>query len=385
MEKINVLHVLQNSNVGGVQQQLLSILRAYDRDLVQPVVCSFKPIGGIGEQIMKSGIDVVSLGVERHHRFSFEIIFGLYRLMKQRRIHVVRTHRYRANFYGRIAAGLARVPVVIPSLHDNYEKDKRWERRLVNRLLALWTSCFVAVSDSIRLDIIQYDHIAPDNVLVIRNGVDTDRFSPLVNGDSIRKELGISPDERVIGFVGRLVPAKGLPDLVAAFAEVVKDPGRVRLLIVGGGQLLQELREMAQHRGLGDTILFLGERNDVPQILTAMNMFVMSSLAEGLPNSLLEAMAAARPVIVTTAGGMGEIVREGENGLIVPIGNTVLLAAAMQKLLHDRPYAEKLGAAARQCIERSYSIRSTAKAWEDLYVRLLSRKGGTAMAGSVPD
>ncbi len=132
---------------------------------------------------------------------------------------------------------------------------------------------------------------------------------------------------------------------------------------------------MAQEKGLSDDILFLGERTDIPQLLGVMDIFVMPSIAEGLPNALLEAMAAARPVIVTCAGGMAEIIQDGVNGLVVPVGDETALSGGIRKLLKDRSFARTLGAAARQCIENKYSIRATARAWEDLYITLLRKKG----------
>jgi glycosyltransferase involved in cell wall biosynthesis len=378
MSKINILHILQNSNIGGVQQQLLTILKAYDTDLMNPAVCCFKTKGEIGVQMEKSGFEVVDFHIERHYRFSPRIIRQLCTLMKERNIHIVRTHKYSASLYGRIAAQLARVPVVITSVHGNYRKDLRFERKIANKMLSRVTDRIVAVSESIRADIIKYDNIDPEKVLVIRNGVDTVLFSPPLNAGDIREELGLKANETVIGFVGRLVPAKGLQHLIGAFEIVRKDIGKVKLLIIGGGQLLEPLKVMARDKGLSNDIMFLGERTDIPQLLGVIDIFVMPSIAEGLPNALLEAMAAARPVIVTCAGGMGEIIQDGVNGLVVPVGDEASLSRGLRKLAQDRSLAQALGAAARQCIENKHSIRATARIWEDLYVSLLRKKGFSA-------
>jgi len=375
MEKINILHILQNSNIGGVQRQLLSLLNAYDKDLMNPVVCCFKAKGEIGEQMEKSGFEVVDFHIDRHYRFSPGIIRRLYTLMKERNIHVVRAHKYSASLYGRIAARLAHVPVVITSVHGNYRKDLRFERKIANKMLSRITDRIVAMSESIRADIIKYDNIDPEKVLVIRNGVDTVMFSPLVNAGDIREELALKDNETVIGFVGRLVPAKGLQHLIGAFEVARAEIGEVKLLIVGTGYLMEQLKALAYEKGLSDYIMFLGERTDIQQLLGVIDIFVMPSIAEGLPNALLEAMAAARPVIVTCAGGMGEIIQNGVNGLVVPVGDETSLLAGLRKLVKDRSFAKALGAAARQGIEDKYSIRATARAWEDLYISLLRTKG----------
>jgi L-malate glycosyltransferase len=375
MSKINILHILQNSNIGGVQRQLLSLLKAYDRDLMNPMVCCFKAKGEIGVQMEKSGFEVVDFHVERHYRFSPGIIRRLYAVMKERDIHVVRAHKYSASLYGRIAAKLAGVPVVITSVHGNYRKDLRFERKIANKMLSRVTDRIVAMSESIRADIIKYDNIDPEKVLVIKNGVDTVLFSPLANAGGIREKLALKDNETVIGFVGRLVPAKGLSYLISAFENVKMELGHVKLLIVGSGHLMEPLKVMVRDKGLSNDIIFLGERTDIPQLLGVMDLFVMPSIAEGLPNALLEAMAAARPVLVTCAGGMGEIIEDGVNGLVVPVGDMASLSGGLRKLVKDSSFAQALGAAARQCIENKYSIRATARAWEDLYISLLRKKG----------
>jgi glycosyltransferase involved in cell wall biosynthesis len=147
---------------------------------------------------------------------------------------------------------------------------------------------------------------------------------------------------------------------------------------------MEPLKMIARDKGLSNDIMFLGERTDIPQLLGVLDIFVMPSIAEGLPNALLEAMAAARPVVVTSAGGMGEIIQDGVNGLVVPAGDEAALSGGLRKLVKDRSFAQALGAAARQCIEKKHSIRATARAWEDLYFALLRRKGVPVRKGQ-PD
>jgi glycosyltransferase involved in cell wall biosynthesis len=375
MNTINVLHIIQNSKRGGVQLQLLNLVKAYDRSLIRPTVCCLSYQEDVGRLMEQHGIDFVALNVRKHYRFSPWTILALYRLMKEKHIHVVRAHKYSSSMYGRIAAWLARVPVVITSVHGNYRKDLRHERRIANKLLAKITDRIVAMSESIRQDIITYDNIDPAKVVIIRNGVDTVLFSPEATPSDLREELGLKDDETVIGFAGRLVPAKGLAHLIGAFDGLRTETGQVKLLIVGCGQLMEPLKKMTHEKGLSNDIIFLGERTDIPQLLGVMDIFVMPSIAEGLPNALLEAMAAAKPVVVTSAGGMAEIIQNGINGLVVPVADEAALLKGLKNLVKNRSFAQALGAAARQTIEKAYSIKTTARAWEDLYVGLLRKKG----------
>lgn len=375
MDKINVLHIIQNSKRGGVQLQLLNLLTAYDRQLINPTVCCLGVQDEVGSLMEKQGIDFVSLNVTRHYRFSSKLIIDMYRLMKSRNIQVVRAHKYSASIYGRIAAWLARVPIIITSVHGNYHKDLRFERHVANKLLSRITDRIVAMSESIRQDIIAHDHIEPSKIIVVRNGVDTELFSPAGTAGSIRNELGLGENETIIGFVGRLVPAKGLQYLLEAFAEMKKQIAGSKLLIVGSGQLMELLRGMVHEKGLKDDVVFAGERSDIPQLLAVMDIFVMPSIAEGLPNALLEAMAAGKPVLVTCAGGMGEVIQNGINGLVVPVSDPAALSEGLRRIAGDRGSAKKMGAAAREDILEHFSIRATARSWEDLYLSLLRGKG----------
>ncbi|GAB4490892.1 MAG: glycosyltransferase [Thermodesulfovibrionales bacterium] len=372
---IRLLHVYQNSNVGGIQQQLLSLLREYDRSVVDPFFCSLGPSGEIGSELERLGIPFAALGRGRSHRVSPGIVFELARLMKRLRIQVVRTHKYRANLYGRLAALIAGVPVRIASLHGNYRKDRRIERRIVNRLLAPATDRFVAVSDSIRDDIARYDAIDPSRILVIRNGVDTERFRPMEVRQALRREFAPAEDAFVIGSLGRFVSAKGFEYLIDAAARLAPSlPGFV-VVIVGEGSHREKIAARAASLGIGGRLVFPGMRRDIPEVLNALDVFVMPSIAEGLPNALLEAMSCARPIVATAVGGIPEVLRDGKNGLLVQPGDAGALADAVSRMLRDRVFAEACGQAARQDVLARHSIRATARTWETLYRRLLAEKG----------
>ena len=375
MEKINILHIYQNSKIGGVQRQLLSLIREYDKELFNPIVCCFGPKEELGKEIEKLNLDFIALNINRYHKFSPAIMIKLYQLMKKRNIHIVRTHKYRAGLYGRIAAFFARIPVVITSIHGNYRKDLRLERKIANRTLSRVTDRIVAVSESIKEDIIKYDKIEPSRVIVIHNGVDISKFNPEGKFHDIRKEFVIAGSDVVMGFVGRLVPAKGLEYLIDAFSLLEKEMKNIKLLIVGQGSLLDGLRNRAQKYGINGSVIFTGKRHDIPDIVSGIDIFVMPSLAEGLPNSLLEAMAMCKPIIATSVGGIPEIIKNEINGLLVPPKNAESLVTAIKTLLTNRHLAAKIGQKARNYVEKNLSIQVTARKWESLYISLLKEKG----------
>ena len=376
MSKINVLHIYQNSKIGGIQQQILGIVRGYDREKFNPMVCCFGPRMELGREIEKAGIDFVALDRQRYNKFSPGIILDLYRLMKERDIHVLRTHKYRANLYGRIAGRLARVPVIIASEHNIYrnEKEKRFTRRIANKILSMVTDKMVTVSDAIRRDILKYDKVSPSKIMVLHNGVDTERFKPGTNPRDVRKQFALSKDDVVLCFVGRLVPSKGLHYLIEAVALLKKDYP-VKLLIVGDGSLMEGLKKIAKDTGLEESVIFTGLRRDITDILSSIDIFVLSSIKEGFPNSLLEAMAMGKPIVATAVGGIPEVIVHGSNGLLVQAEDREGLADAIKTVIDDPHLAKNMGIAARDFIESSYSIKATVRRWEELYRELLSKKG----------
>jgi glycosyltransferase involved in cell wall biosynthesis len=376
MAKINILHLYQNSKIGGVQQQIFSLIKSYNKDLFNPIFCCLGNREKIAEKLEQHGIEVITLNRTNYNRLSFKIIKDLYKIIKEKNIHILRTHRYRSNLYGRIAGWLAGVPVIISSVHDNYRSDKKIERRLMNKILSIITDKIVAVSESIKNDIIRYDKINPSKIEVINNGVDTLIFRPQSKDYELLKSLGINNDDIVIGFVGRIVPAKGLEYLLEAFSYLKKEINNIKLLIVGDGAILKDLKNYSIELGISKYSIFTGERQDIQKILSCIDIFVMPSIAEGLPNALLEAMSSGKTVVTTKVGGIPEIIKDRFNGLIIPDKNSEMLAKAIKELITDKDLSEKLGENARHFIIENYSIEAVNKKWETLYLSILREKKG---------
>jgi len=375
MAKINILHLYQNSKIGGVQQQIFSLIRSYNKDIFNPIFCCLGKKEKIAEKLEQHGIEVITLNRTNYNRLSFKIIKDLYKIIKEKNIHILRTHRYRSNLYGRIAGWLAGVPVIISSVHDNYRSDKKIGRRLINKLLSNINDKIVAVSESIKNDIIRYDRIKPSKIEVIKNGVDTLIFKPEIKDYDFLNSLGINNNEIVVGFVGRIVPAKGLEYLLEAFSYLKKERNNIKLLIVGDGAILRNLKNYSIELGISEYTIFTGERQDIQKILTCIDIFVMPSIAEGLPNALLEAMSSGKPIVTTKVGGIPEIIKDRFNGLIIPEKNSEMLAKAVKELITDKDLSEKLGKNARYFIIENYSIEAVTKKWEALYLSILEEKG----------
>ncbi len=369
---VNILHVMTRIPVGGVENQLLQVLRNYDRTKLNPLVVSLADKGEIGREIEAEGTDVICLN-KLGHQLKWSIVTDLINIMQGNRIQIVRTHQYHANFYGRLAAPRAGVPCLVSSVHNLYTQDRKFHRRLFNRLLAKYTDRIIAVSDPVRNDILKYDRVPEDKVTVITNGVDVERFDGATGG-GVRNGLGIPTDAPVIGTVGRLAEAKDQRTLIEAVSGI-KDGMLPWLVIVGDGPLMRELKAQAKELGIAERTVFTGTRRDIPELLAAMDVFVLPSLREGMPNALIEALAAGRPVVATSIPPFSAIIDNPTLGTLVPVSNAEMMAKAIERLLTDHDRRRAMCVAARERAINRHSIQATVDKYMDIFKEILTSKG----------
>jgi glycosyltransferase involved in cell wall biosynthesis len=372
MHPINILHVIAKLPVGGVENQLSIILRKYDKKKFCPFVCSLSDKGEIGKEIEDSGIEVIPLN-KLKHRFDWTIVKDIYNLIKERDIKIVRTHQYHANLYGRLAAWLAKVPCIVASVHNVYTIDRKLHRRMINKFLARFTDKVIAVSETVKKDVLTYDGLSEDRVRVIYNGIDTDRFSNL-NGSLIRSKLGISSEAPVIGTVGRLTLQKGQKYLIDAVSALKEKISQILLLIVGDGPMRGELENHIKVLGADKNIILLGTRRDIPQLLSAMDIFVLPSIWEGLGTALIEAMAAGKAIIATDIPPIREIINTEKIGILVPARDSKAMASSIELLLNDKTLAETFCKSARERAFSDFNMTNTVDKYTNLYEDILSNK-----------
>jgi len=371
---VRVLYLIVDLTVGGAEDHLLSLVRNLDRTRFLPVVCCIGRKGPIGAEIEAAGIRVEELGKLRKSGFDREIVSLLRALIRRERIDLVHAHMYHANLYGRLAAFREGVPAVI-SVHNTYVRSKIL-RRVLNWWLGRRTPFILAGSEAIRDDIARYDRVPPEKIRVVPYGVDVEKFNCALSREEAREKLGLPGDRYLVGTVGRLEEQKGQKYLIDAAGRLCREERRVTLEIVGSGREEDRLRDQAVQEGIGDSVLFLGTRRDLPELFRAMDVFAFPSLWEGFPIALLSAMAAGLPVIVTPVGGVPEVVEDGINGLIVPAGDPVALAEAIRKA-HENPVGTSgLGRAAAATIRDKYSHRTTARRIMEIYEQVLGPDAG---------
>jgi glycosyltransferase involved in cell wall biosynthesis len=288
------------------------------------------------------------------------------------RIDIIHTHGFGAGLWGRIAAWIARVPIIIVHEHGKTLWKKK-QHHLFERIAAKFTQLRIAVSQDILNLRIKNERTPADKICFIPNGVNLHCYR--TDGkDNIKKQLGISHFKFVIGTVGRLVPAKAYHVLIDAFTSIDSQNLPACLLFIGDGELRNDLQSYAEKKQVSDKIFFLGARDDIPRLLSVMDVFVISSDREGLPVAMLEAMANKIPVVATAVGGIPEVINPGQNGVLVPPRDAQKLAEELIAILRNPARRQSIAEAGFHTVRDNYSIETIASQIEEIYLHFAKQK-----------
>ncbi len=372
MDKINVLEFIGSLKIGGAEKHAVGLTKRLNKDRYNVTFCCMMGGGLLEEELKGEKVEIVHLNFRT--RYFFIAFFKLLRLMRRKRIDILHAHLFHCGFWGRIAALLTGVPVIIYT-----EQGKSlWKRRrhiLFERMANHFTDMRIAVSEDIRKLCIEREKTPPDKFVYIPNAIDAEDYVVSKERSSeTRKEIGLGDGGPVIGTVARLNFAKALEYMLQAFSIVRESFPNARCLLVGDGELRGDLENWAKKLGIEDSTLFLGARTDVPELLSVMDVFVLSSITEGTPISLLEAVVAGVPAVGTDVGGIPEVIENRVTGILVPPRDEVKLAQGIIDLLSDGELREKVIDAAYAKVTKSYSLAATAKRIEDIYERFYMEK-----------
>ncbi|TMA43454.1 MAG: glycosyltransferase [Deltaproteobacteria bacterium] len=365
---MRVLLVIDELDIGGTEQQIVELVRCLPRERYAPLVCCFR-YGRKAAELERMGTRVVHL--EKQARIDVGLVRRLVSLMQTERIDVVQTFLVGANLWGRLAALIARVPVIIAS-ERNVDVWEEPTKRCLGRVLALGTDRIVANAEAVRAYLIGRG-AAPKRVVTIRNGVDLERFAGALDVPALRQSLGLAADDQVAAVVARLEPQKGHGVVVEAAARLRDRFPRLRYLFVGGGSAETVIRAEVVRHGLADRIVFTGFRTDSADLVRAADFSILVSTKEGLSNTLLESLAAGRPVIASRVGGNAEVVST-DVGLLVPPQDPDALAQAVAHLAADPLAAARMGERGRERARREFSVTRMAAETAALYEELGGRR-----------
>jgi glycosyltransferase involved in cell wall biosynthesis len=354
---------------GGGERLACQVAARLDPARFESVLCATRPSDpDVLSALRADGVRVLAL--DRRSRASLAPWLRLVRFLRRERVDVLHAHKFGSNAWGAAVASVARVPVFIAHEHSWSFADDRSRLMLNRHLVGRVADAVIAVSelDRQRLAATGFD---PARIALHRNGVP--RPADDADPHALRRELGAGPHERLVGVVAGLRREKRVELLLDAVARLRWEGLPVRAVVIGDGPEEPRLRALAQELGLADAA-FLGRRDDAARLVAGLDVAVLCSDREGCPLSLLEYMAAGRPVAATRVGGVPELARDGVEALLVPPGDAVALAAAIGRLLSDGALASSLGAAAARRQAEEFDLDEVVRGLEDLYERLLGRR-----------
>lgn len=385
MTRVHVVQVVE-ATIAGVKNHVLSLVRELDRAQFDVTVAcprvrhqSYGDTSFVDElRALDVPVATINMRREIYPPTDVAAIWQLYRLFLWTGAHLVHAHSTKAGLLARPAARLAGFPAVVYSPHafafaGATNSLVRGLMIGVERALARWTDVLVCVSEGEREQTLRAGVAPATKLIVIHNGIEPAVFQKASRAEA-RMRLRIEPSIPVVGFVGRLEPQKGLPYLIKAVAELIRDRPTLLCLIVGDGSLRLPLQRQAQRLGIEDQARFLGYRSDVPALLPAMDVFVLPSLYEGLPYTVLEAMSAYVPVVATDVVGIRDVVRDGETGLLVPPRDVAALKAAVDRILDNQKLKTKLAQAGCEMVTRDFHLEDCVRRTERLYLDVLSTR-----------
>lgn len=308
------------------------------------------------------------------------ILAAIVRVIHHEKIRVMHAHEFYMSIIGAAASRLTGIPLVV-TVHGKSYYPYKLRRRMAYRVAAMEAASLVTVSKDLQQFFCRTTGIPPDSVRVISNGID------LVPGMQSKRNrdrlgtIGIPPDAHVVGAVGNLYAVKGHIHLVRALRQIVQQRPNVHVVILGRGEEHEALLAEATGLGIADHLHLLGYCDDVQGWLNTMDVYAMPSLSEGLPLSLLEAMASTIPVVVTKVGGIPEVISDGETGFLVAVGDVDALACRIMLLLDQPSLAERMAKAGCSVVQQRFSLETMAGAYSALYQEAVARGGKTHASG----
>ncbi|OGW39036.1 MAG: hypothetical protein A2Y97_02365 [Nitrospirae bacterium RBG_13_39_12] len=374
---VKILFVIDGLQFGGGERVFAQIINGLD-PIKYEIFLASRPNKHFYEAIPNKQVKYLPLDFSK--RINPSLIFKLAKIIKKNEIQVVHGQGTRAEFYARIAkkfSGRARYvsTIAMPVEGFDVSPSSKMIYRFFDKLSEKYVDRFIVVSDVLKDMMIKKRGIDRDKVFRIYNGIEVDRYR--TNADDhnrLRLELKIDKETILIGAVGRLVWQKGFEYLIQAIPNVLKAYTNVKFLIVGEGPLKDRLKAQGAGLKVNDHLIFTGFRNDIKEILSAVDILVIPSLLEGFPMITLEGMAMAKPIVATHIDGITEQITDGETGLLVPSHDADALAEMINCLINDRDLALRMRTKAREKVEKDFSVERMVAETEKVYQDLIATK-----------
>ena len=363
-----VLFIIWSLERGGAERFLAGLLTHLDRSKFEPVLCCLNWKGEWGEQVEASGVKVIALN--KKGKVDLKAFAQLRKIIREGDFDIVNTHLWLADTMGRLAAIKEKTPIIVSTAQNVDVWKKAWHR-MVDRWFAKHTDMVIAVSQAVK----KYYHedvgISSDKINVIPNAIDVSAYENVGDTAYLYKDLNIQPEDFVLACVGRLNMQKAHHFLLEGLKPLKSKFPNLKVVIVGKGELKNQLVTLSKEHGVSDMVRFVGHRSDIPQILNFCDALILPSIFEGLPLCVLEAMASERPVIATDVGGTAELAENDVTGFIVPPSNAKALSEAIEKLIQLPDQGKSMGIAGKKVVVDRFSIQAITRKTELLFSELM--------------
>ncbi len=372
---MKILHLISSSSLFGAERVVIelskSLKNTYDcHPIVGIIKNAYNPHIEVAEEAKANHIDSVIFPCRG--QFDLKLISLIRKYIKNNKIDIIHCHGYKSNFYGLLSAK-NKLPLV--TTNHNW-LTHHWRLKIYCFLDGLWIRYFdriVAVSDDIKKDMLRY-RIPEKKIIVIDNGIDIERFSSEISTENIKEEFGINGNIKVIGTIGSLKIEKGHIYLLKGAKEIIKKYKDIKFFIIGDGPLRKQLEDEAKNLGIEKNVIFTGLRNDVPELLSIMDVFVLPSIKEGLPMVLLEAMAAKKPVVATRVGAVPKVIENDENGILIGPKDVSGLEKAIITLINNKEKAHDLAFKGYTKVKKYFSSENMCRRYLNLYQELIFKR-----------
>jgi glycosyltransferase involved in cell wall biosynthesis len=368
-KNIKVIHIVDDLKIGGLERTLAMIALGLNKDRYDVSVWCLAGRGAVADELCGRGVSVRTFNFASLSRS--KAFRELVRALKEEKPDITHSWGLSGGVLGRSASILAGVKVRILHVQNIYDKLPLKDR-FIDWALSFFTDEIISCADAVKGSLVKNICIDPKKIHTIYNSVDLKVFGQQYDKASVRAELGIGPDDIVVGSASRLVPIKGQSYLLQAAVPIMREYPHVKMLIVGEGPSKPVLEREAGDLGIADRVIFAGIRTDMPRMLQAIDVFVLpSTVREGLPLTVAEAHASSLPVIATDVGGNREIVINMQTGLLVPPMDASALTGALRSLLNDPGKALEMGRAGKRRCEEVFSSTAMVASIGALYERHL--------------
>lgn len=369
--RTNVVHLVDDLKVGGLERTLATIVENLDKTKYEVSVWCLIGEGQIAEELKNKGFEIKVLNFLSRNKLCN--LLRLIRRLKKEKVEIIHCWGISGGIWGRFASILARVPIRFAHVQNTYD-DFGKKERLIERFLGFFSDRIIACSEAVKKCLTEFVGIKPHKIETIYNSIEIQKFNRVWNTQAIRNEFKLKRGDIIIGNVSRLVPIKGHRYLLEAAVKIIEKFPRIKFLIVGDGPLKSSLEAKTEELGIKEKVIFTGWRQDIPRLLSIMDIFVLPSLREGLGVAILEAMYLSRPVIATNVGGVPEVVKDGETGILVPPRDIQALTKGLSFLLQNPQKAKEMGKAGGKLCEKTFSSVTMMKKIHQLYTFYIDKK-----------